>query len=194
MDSKIMEFNEVEARAKAKELATVLTATTGELALCLHLIAKKRYWETWGFESLDAYSEEELGIKRTALHAYLKGGKLAAEQALSLHQVRSLGVGKLSILETLSEPRMIDRALEFASSHTASELSSYCQTLQKGTASVHDRTVKSWHVKVAADDLEEIQRLTTMIQLEQNSKLAGDGLLVALRHYWKSASSQRAAA
>jgi len=181
-----------ELRESMKNLATVISASTGELAVCLYVVQTKRYWEVWEYESLDAYAEEELGITRSPLQGYLKAGRVAVTRKLSLEEIKRLGKSKLAVLDALANSDKFQKAMDYAADHTESDLREYQQALLKGVSAVHDRTVKTWSVKVAADDFEEMQRLATMIQLEHDFKLNGDGLLCALRAYWSERKNKAA--
>jgi|GEM_PF-5438812 len=184
MSNQFGEMTHDAIRAQAKQLSVTLNATTGELAICLHYINQKRHWEQWGFESPDAYAEEELAIGRNSLREYLRAGKVAAEQGLSLEQIRVLGKTKLALLTEVAASSQMTAALEYALKHPAADLKDYCQRIMKGSRVIPDRTVKSWTVKIAADNFEEAQRLVKMIELENQTRITGDAVLIALRAYW----------
>lgn len=193
MEPEFYQLNDGDLRVKAKELSTVLAATTGELAVCLHVIESRKLWRMWEYESMAAYAEEELAINSGSIKTYLKAGKVAVSRMIPFAQVRSLGVGKLAALDSAEDDCNWDDVLTYATKHSVSELAEYLNTGNEQNIE-HDHTVKKWSVKCSADTFEEIKRLTTMILLEQDLKLNGDGLLMALRHYWGEARSVKKAA
>lgn len=193
MNNELQSMSPDQLREQMKSLASVIAASTGEMAVCLYVVQTKRYWELWDYESLDAFAEEDLAITKAALKTYLRAGRVAATKGLSLEEIKRLGKGKLAALDKLTDNDKFAKAREYANDHTEAALKEYIdQRLIKGLNTAHDRTVKTWSVKMAADDFEEAQRLATMIQLELNSKLVGDGILQALRAYWMDRKSKAA--
>ena len=184
-DLGVERLGQEELRITIRNLASVMRATSGELAVCIAIVAAKRYWEVWKFESLEAYAEEELGISRAIVSGYLQAGRMAITMDLPLAKIKKLGKGKLIALSAIKVPEKLPEALMFAEEHNEKETAAYCRaTAAEAQAVPASRQTKQITFAVPTEDFDEAERLCQMLMLEQKFTHTGEAVLFALRQYW----------